>query len=151
EDAAGHLAFSVDLSSDGRGARGRVAADLQGVRYRNLQGVTGKLAVAIDGEAVKADVDAALGDAGKLRLATDDVRRPVRALAAASWFGATVNLAIDGSVDLARFADALPEVVPTGTKLGGVIALRGTAARDRKDAPPAVEAHAETRCLVYAA
>ncbi len=150
EDARGHLGFSVDLATDRRTAHGKVVVDAKDVTTRDVHGANAHVAIDNDGRSVDADIRAALGEVGKVAVATRDVKLGgADLLAVKSWLTATGSAALEGSVDVAKLAAALPDLLPVDTA-SGVVSLRASVDRQRASELPKLDAKGETRGLMVA-
>ncbi len=149
EDAKGHLGFSIDLDIDKRTTHGKVVIDAKGVEARAIKNGEAHVAIAIDGEHVEADIRAVLGDVGKIALAAKDVKLGGGdALDAKSWLAATGHAALEGTIDVAKLAAALPNAVPVDA--AGLVSLRADVGREKESDPPVLAVKGDTHGFAVA-
>ena len=147
DDVHGHLALDVDAVSSQRGIDGRVSAEVRDLSSGGLEGGTVRIALSGKGLHLQGDVDLALGDVGKLSLTATDLELGGPLTTPASWKDATGDVAVTGTLDLARLVALIPEDSRPIFEASGTVAIKGRASRPSVSAGPALELEASTAGL----
>lgn len=147
EDVHGHLALDIDAASTPRGVVGHVNADLRDLSAQGIEGGRVHVALTGAGTQIQGEVDAALGDVGKLALADVDVNLGGPITARSSWKNATGSMQVDGAVDLTQVLAQFPEALPPVSAASGTVALHGRVSRTFASTAPTLELEASTQAL----
>ncbi len=131
-------------------AKGKVHAEVADFAMRRIDEGRAAVDVSIDDRQVELNVDANVGDAGKLRLHTERLAIGGRVDDARSWKKASGRVHLAGSVDMERAAPLLPADALPVADVRGTLTVQGRVGRDAPDAPPEVQLHAHTNGLVVA-
>jgi translocation and assembly module TamB len=151
EDARGHLAFDVDATAATRGARGRVEIDIKDLSARGVEGGTVHVATSLEGTRLQAEVNAALGDAGRISISAPSVTLGGSLTEVSTWKRATGTVAVDGSLDLGRILGKLPEDWRPVDAAAGTVTIHGKASRLTLSARPGLDLEATTQGLALVA
>ena len=148
EDVHGHVAIDVDAISTRRGFDGRVALDARDLASGDVKGGSAHIALSGKGLHLQGEIEAALGDAGKLTLSASDLELGGPVTTPASWKNATGSVAVVGALDIARLFAQIPEESRPIFAASGTVAIQGKASRASVSEGPAVELEATTSGLL---
>jgi len=148
EDVHGHLALDVDAVATRRGVEGHVNADLRDLSAPSIKDGRVHVALTSAGTHLQGEINAALGDVGKLALTAVNITLGGPATAPSSWKSATGSVGIDGAIDLTRLLAQVPEESQPVFAASGTVAIHGQVARPSASAAPTLELEAATRGLL---
>jgi translocation and assembly module TamB len=148
EDVHGHVALDVDATTTRRGIDGRVAVDVRDLSSGNIKGGNAHIAFTGKGLHLEGQVEAALGDAGKLTLTASDLQLGGPVTTPTSWKNATGSVAVAGALDITKLFAQIPEDSRPIFAASGTVAIQGKASRPSVSAAPALELQASTSALV---
>jgi translocation and assembly module TamB len=147
----GHVAFDVDVTSIGRGAKGKVNIELSGGRFPNVDAASGKLEASLDGRHLKSHLRGAAGDLGSIAVTADDIVLGGELLDMSSWRSAVGHAEVDTDFDLGKVASTIPRDRLPLEEAGGRVKLKVKLGRDRATELPDVDAEVATLGLVIVA
>ena len=148
DDVRGHVALDVDATATSRGVEGHVNVDSEDLSTKSVEGGRIRVALTSAGTHLQGEIDAALGDVGKLALTAMDINLGGPAMAPASWRKATGSVGIDGTVDLARLLAQVPVEQQPVFAASGTVTIQGKAARPSASAAPTLVIEAATQGLL---
>ncbi len=130
----GRLAFAVDLAAQPNGAKGAATIEVRDGCFANVDGLTGRTEIRVDGRKVTGGLKAAATGIGTVDVT--DVNLEVGGggpLAASSWRRAWGKVHIGGHGDLKQIAALLPaNVPPLFARMAGSLALDADIERDNE-------------------
>jgi translocation and assembly module TamB len=147
EDARGHLAFDVDAATTGRTVKGRVDARIQDLTLRGIEGASIRVSTALTGTHLHGEVQAALGEIGKIDLLAPDIELGGPAMEPSAWKTATGSVALAGAIDLDKLLARIPRDYRLLDSASGTVTLRGDASRSSRTGIPALHLEASTNGL----
>lgn len=150
-ETQGRLSLDVDVAARGRAVRGRVDANVDDLSVRRVGGGSVRVSAAVDGDRVRGEVVAALGEAGRLVLSAPDIRLGGPAMEPSAWEKAAGTVEVDGALALDRLVAALPEDVRPVERAAGDVTIRGSVSRSSAAASPSVRLEVATEGLVLVA
>lgn len=146
--AAGTLGVTGEVTLRGSEVETKSHIVLSDVSAFDVQHVNATLDASIDRRNVGLDLEAALADAGTIRLRTRDVRLGGPATVPASWTRGRGSVDLESDVDLGKVLALVPPGKLPLSELGGTLALRGRIGRDNETALPETTLHVQTTGLV---
>lgn len=145
---SGTLAIGGKGGLHGKDVDANFHAEVRDFKSKQIKAANATIDANLAGRDVSLGIDANLGNAGNLKVATSHLELGGPAVDPESWKKAHGKVSLDGAVDLRRANEYLPPKSLPIEDMSGYVIVQGHVFRDKASDPPNIVLHAHTKDLI---